>query len=107
MPILIYLFALVVKIQRKWRILSTKKIFYKMMLRNFWKEKFTQCYLELKAENISFKMEDSMKISDQLKNRRLFSDKKFGNSIFSLEEEIFSKFMIGQFLILIRKIKKI
>jgi len=63
----------VVKIQRKWRTLSTKRIFYKMLIRNIWKEKFTQCYLELKAENGSYKMEDSVKMSssvDHLKNRR-------------------------------------
>jgi hypothetical protein len=40
----------VVNIQRKWRSLSTKKIFFKMMIRNLWKEKFPQCYLTLKLE---------------------------------------------------------
>lgn len=51
LPIYLYINImsfLVINIQRKWRGLSTKKIFYKMMIRNIWKEKFAQFYLELK-----------------------------------------------------------
>lgn len=53
---------IVVDIQRKWRTLLSKKIFFKMMIRNLWKEKFSQFFMELKFsknqnENKVFKNE--------------------------------------------------
>lgn len=41
---------IVVNIQRKWRSLCTKKMFYKMLIRNMWKDSFSDIYTQLRQE---------------------------------------------------------
>jgi hypothetical protein len=40
----------VINIQRKWRDLTKRKIFFSMLIRNLWKEKFNQIFMSFRLE---------------------------------------------------------
>lgn len=40
---------IVLIIQKKWKFLQRKKIFFKLLVKNLWKEKFNEFYLDLKG----------------------------------------------------------